>query len=165
MFTPGDSSSQFSRVNTLTSTTVPYSPCGTRSEVSRTSRAFSPRVEVGQVIADGPSTDGGEISLGRNMLIGFMTWEGYNYEDAVLINERLVKDDIYTSIHVEEFETESRDTKLGPPCASRITISLAQTDSTSPECLETTATPESTADLYSIPVATIGASGISRGTA
>lgn len=72
------------------------------------------RVEVGQVIADGPSTDGGEISLGRNMLIGFMTWEGYNYEDAVLINERLVKDDIYTSIHVEEFETESRDTKLGP---------------------------------------------------
>ncbi|MBC8584429.1 DNA-directed RNA polymerase subunit beta [Youxingia wuxianensis] len=72
------------------------------------------RVEVGQVIADGPSTANGEISLGRNMLIGFMTWEGYNYEDAVLINERLVRDDIYTSIHIEEYETEARDTKLGP---------------------------------------------------
>ncbi len=72
------------------------------------------RVTKGQVIADGPSTDQGEISLGRNMLIGFMTWEGYNYEDAVLLNEKLVRDDIYTSIHVEEFETEARDTKLGP---------------------------------------------------
>ncbi|WP_308754398.1 DNA-directed RNA polymerase subunit beta [uncultured Anaerotruncus sp.] len=72
------------------------------------------RIEAGQVIADGPSTAGGEISLGRNMLVGFMTWEGYNYEDAVLINERLVKDDIYTSIHIEEYEIESRDTKLGP---------------------------------------------------
>ena len=71
-------------------------------------------ISVGQVIADGPSTAGGEISLGRNMLVGFMTWEGYNYEDAVLINERLVKDDIYTSIHIEEYEIESRDTKLGP---------------------------------------------------
>ena len=72
------------------------------------------RVEVGQVIADGPSTENGEISLGRNMLIGFMTWEGYNYEDAVLINEKLVKDDLYTSIHIEEYEMEARDTKLGP---------------------------------------------------
>ena len=72
------------------------------------------QIEAGQVIADGPSTAGGEISLGRNMLVGFMTWEGYNYEDAVLINERLVKDDIYTSIHIEEYEIESRDTKLGP---------------------------------------------------
>ena len=71
-------------------------------------------ISIGQVIADGPSTAGGEISLGRNMLVGFMTWEGYNYEDAVLINERLVKDDIYTSIHIEEYEIESRDTKLGP---------------------------------------------------
>ena len=67
-----------------------------------------------QVLADGPSTDHGEISLGRNVLIGFMTWEGYNYEDAVLISERLVKDDVYTSIHIEEYETEARDTKLGP---------------------------------------------------
>ena len=67
-----------------------------------------------QVIADGPATSGGEISLGRNALIGFMTWEGYNYEDAVLINERLVRDDIYTSIHIEEYEMECRDTKLGP---------------------------------------------------
>ncbi|MEM1485325.1 DNA-directed RNA polymerase subunit beta [Oscillospiraceae bacterium PP1C4] len=70
-------------------------------------------VEAGQVIADGPSTSNGEISLGRNMLIGFMTWEGYNYEDAVLINEKLVKNDLYTSIHIEEYEIEARDTKLG----------------------------------------------------
>ena len=67
-----------------------------------------------QPIADGPSTDQGEISLGRNALIGFMTWEGYNYEDAVLLSERLVKEDIYTSIHIEEYESEARDTKLGP---------------------------------------------------
>ena len=78
-----------------------------------------PIVEVGQkisaneVIADGPATSNGEISLGRNALIGFMTWEGYNYEDAVLLNERLVRDDVYTSIHIEEYEIESRDTKLG----------------------------------------------------
>jgi DNA-directed RNA polymerase subunit beta len=72
------------------------------------------RVEKGQVIADGPSTNQGEISLGRNVLIGFMTWEGYNYEDAVLLNERLVRDDVYTSIHIEEYEMEARDTKLGP---------------------------------------------------
>ena len=71
-------------------------------------------VKKGQVIADGPSTDQGEISLGRNVLIAFMTWEGYNYEDAVLISERLVKDDVYTSIHIEEYESEARDTKLGP---------------------------------------------------
>ena len=71
-------------------------------------------VRAGQPIADGPSTDQAEISLGRNVLIGFMTWEGYNYEDAVLLNERLVKDDVYTSIHIEEYECEARDTKLGP---------------------------------------------------
>ena len=71
------------------------------------------RVEAGQVVADGPATNQGEISLGKNALIGFMTWEGYNYEDAVLLNERLVREDIYTSIHIEEFETEARDTKLG----------------------------------------------------
>ncbi len=70
-------------------------------------------VEAGQVIADGPATDHGEISLGRNALIGFMTWEGYNYEDAVLLNERLVRDDVYTSIHIEEYSHEARDTKLG----------------------------------------------------
>ena len=70
-------------------------------------------VDVRQVLADGPSTDEGEIALGRNVLIGFMTWEGYNYEDAVLISERLVKDDMYTSIHIEEYESEARDTKLG----------------------------------------------------
>ncbi len=72
------------------------------------------RVEKDQVIADGPATKNGEISLGKNALIGFMTWEGYNYEDAVLINEKLVRDDVYTSIHIEKYELESRDTKLGP---------------------------------------------------
>ncbi len=72
------------------------------------------RIEAHQVIGDGPATSNGEISLGRNALIGFMTWEGYNYEDAVLLNERLVRDDIYTSIHIEEYEIECRDTKLGP---------------------------------------------------
>ena len=72
------------------------------------------RVKKGDVLADGPSTDKGEIALGKNALIGFMTWEGYNYEDAVLLNERLVRDDVYTSIHIEEYESESRDTKLGP---------------------------------------------------
>ena len=72
------------------------------------------RVEAGEVIADGPSTDGGELALGKNPLIGFMTWEGYNYEDAVLLSERLVQEDVYTSIHIEEYEAEARDTKLGP---------------------------------------------------
>ncbi len=72
------------------------------------------RVVKGQVIADGPSTNQGEISLGKNILMGFMTWEGYNYEDAILLNERMVKDDVFTSIHIEEYETEARDTKLGP---------------------------------------------------
>jgi DNA-directed RNA polymerase, beta subunit len=75
---------------------------------------FGQSVKEGDVIADGPSTDKGEIALGRNALIGFMTWEGYNYEDAVLISEKLVKEDIYTSIHIEEYECEARDTKLGP---------------------------------------------------
>ena len=72
------------------------------------------RIEVGQVIADGPATDKGELSLGKNALIGFMTWEGYNYEDAVLLNEKLVRDDVYTSLHIEEYTHEARDTKLGP---------------------------------------------------
>ncbi len=72
------------------------------------------KVAAGDILADGPSTDNGELALGKNVLIGFMTWEGYNYEDAVLINERLVRDDVYTSIHIEEYECEARDTKLGP---------------------------------------------------
>ena len=72
------------------------------------------RVEAGQVLADGPSTNNGEIALGKNPLIGFMTWDGYNYEDAVLLSERLVQEDVYTSIHIEEYAAESRDTKLGP---------------------------------------------------
>ncbi len=72
------------------------------------------KLEAGEVIADGPATNGGEISLGKNALIGFMTWEGYNYEDAVLINEKIVRDDVYTSIHIEKYEIEARETKLGP---------------------------------------------------
>ena len=72
------------------------------------------RVEKGEVIVDGPSTNNGEIALGKNILMGFMTWEGYNYEDAILLNERMVKEDVFTSIHIEEYQTESRDTKLGP---------------------------------------------------
>ncbi|MEZ4358426.1 MAG: DNA-directed RNA polymerase subunit beta [Eubacteriales bacterium] len=72
------------------------------------------KVKTGDIIADGPSTDTGELALGRNVLVGFMTWEGYNYEDAILLSERLVKDDVFTSIHIEEYECEARDTKLGP---------------------------------------------------
>ena len=74
---------------------------------------YNDQVEKGDIIADGPSTSNGEIALGKNILIGFMTWEGYNYEDAILINERLVKEDVFTSIHIEEYECEARDTKLG----------------------------------------------------
>ena len=77
------------------------------------------RIEPGQVIADGPSTSGGEIALGKNPLIGFMTWEGYNYEDAVLLSERLVQEDVYTSVHINEYEAEARDTKLGPEDITR----------------------------------------------
>ena len=77
------------------------------------------KIEANEVIADGPATSNGEISLGRNALIGFMTWEGYNYEDAVLINEKLVREDMYTSIHIEEYEIEARDTKLGPEDITR----------------------------------------------
>ena len=83
------------------------------------------RVVKGDVIADGPSTSNGEIALGKNPLIGFMTWEGYNYEDAVLLSERLVRDDVYTSIHIEEYETEARDTKLGPVEITRDIPSVA----------------------------------------
>ena len=72
------------------------------------------RVEAGQIVADGPSTDHGELALGRNVLVAFMTWEGYNYEDAILISEKLVREDYYTSIHIEEYEADARDTKLGP---------------------------------------------------
>jgi DNA-directed RNA polymerase subunit beta len=77
------------------------------------------RVNYQDVLADGPSTNNGEVALGRNILMGFMTWEGYNYEDAVLLNERMVKDDVFTSIHIEEYETEARDTKLGPEIITR----------------------------------------------
>ena len=76
-------------------------------------------IKAGDIIADGPSTDNGEIALGKNILIGFMTWEGYNYEDAILISEQLVKDDVFTSIHIEEYEAEARDTKLGPEDITR----------------------------------------------
>ena len=86
------------------------------------------KVKEGDVIADGPSTQNGEIALGKNPLIGFMTWEGYNYEDAVLLSERLVRDDVYTSIHIEEYEIEARDTKLGPEEITR-DIPSASSDS------------------------------------
>ena len=76
--------------------------------------AVGEQVKAGDVLADGPATKNGEISLGKNALVGFMTWEGYNYEDAVLLNEKLVREDVYTSIHIEEYETEARETKLGP---------------------------------------------------
>jgi len=76
-------------------------------------------IEEGQIIADGPSTEGGEIALGKNILIGFMTWEGYNYEDAILISEKIVKDDVFTSIHIDEYDIEARDTKLGPEDITR----------------------------------------------
>ncbi|RKD67551.1 DNA-directed RNA polymerase subunit beta [Sinobaca qinghaiensis] len=72
------------------------------------------QIEKGEVLADGPSMDKGEMALGRNVLVGFMTWDGYNYEDAIILSERLVKDDVYTSVHIEEYESEARDTKLGP---------------------------------------------------
>src|SRR5690625_3329411 len=72
------------------------------------------RVTKGEVLADGPSMEKGELALGRNVLVGFMTWEGFNYEDAIIMSERLVKEDVYTSIHIEEYESEARDTKLGP---------------------------------------------------
>jgi DNA-directed RNA polymerase subunit beta len=83
-------------------------------------------VKKGQVIADGPSTDHGEISLGKNVLVGYMTWEGYNYEDAVLISERLVSDDVFTSIHIEEYEIEARETKLGPEEITRDVPSVGE---------------------------------------
>ncbi|EAC3183645.1 DNA-directed RNA polymerase subunit beta, partial [Listeria monocytogenes] len=72
------------------------------------------RVVKGEILGNGPSMDSGELALGRNVLVAFMTWDGYNYEDAIIMSERLVKDDVYTSIHIEEFESEARDTKLGP---------------------------------------------------
>ena len=72
------------------------------------------QVVKGEILADGPSMELGELALGRNVLVGFMTWDGYNYEDAIIMSERLVKDDVYTSIHIEEYESEARDTKLGP---------------------------------------------------
>lgn len=76
--------------------------------------ALGDRVDVGETLADGPFMEKGEMALGQNVLVAFMTWEGYNYEDAVIMNERLVRDDVYTSIHIEEYESEARDTKLGP---------------------------------------------------
>ncbi len=76
--------------------------------------AYGEHLEKGEVVADGPSTNLGEISLGKNLLIGFMTWEGYNYEDAIILNERLLMDDVLTSLHIEKHECEARDTKLGP---------------------------------------------------
>lgn len=72
------------------------------------------KVEKGDTLADGPSMEEGEMALGQNVLVAFMTWEGYNYEDAIIMSRRLVKDDVYTSVHIEEYESEARDTKLDP---------------------------------------------------
>src|SRR5437773_5105364 len=85
------------------------------------------RVVKGQVIADGPCTDKGELALGRNVLVAFMPWRGYNFEDAILVSEKLVKDDYYTSVHIEEFEIESRDTKLGPEEVTRDIPNVSET--------------------------------------
>ena len=85
-------------------------------------------VEAGEVVADGPSTDLGEIALGKNLLIGFMTWEGYNYEDAIILNERLLMDDVLTSLHIEEYEAEARDTKLGPEEITRDIPNVGEED-------------------------------------
>ena len=79
-------------------------------------------VVVGQVLADGPAMEQGELALGQNVLVGFMTWNGYNYEDAILINERLVKEDRLSTIHIEEYECEARDTKLGPVSYTHLTL-------------------------------------------
>ena len=83
-------------------------------------------VEAGDILADGASTCGGEMALGKNPLIGFMTWEGYNYEDAVLLSERLVQNDVYTSVHIEEYEAEARDTKLGQEEITRDLAGLSE---------------------------------------
>ena len=82
------------------------------------------KVHKGQVLADGPCTELGELALGRNVLVAFMPWRGYNFEDAILVSERMVKDDYYTSIHIEEFEIEARDTKLGPEAVSYTHLTL-----------------------------------------
>src|SRR5699024_4522301 len=83
-------------------------------------------VEKGEILADGPSMDNGEMALGQNLVVGFMMWDGYNYEDAVIMSERMVKDDVYTSIHIEEYESESRDTKLGPEEITRDIPNVAE---------------------------------------
>ena len=84
------------------------------------------RVEAGQLIADGPATDGGEMALGRNLLVAFMPWEGYNYEDAIILSQRLVQDDVLSSIHIEEHEVDARDTKLGPEEITRDIPNVAE---------------------------------------
>jgi DNA-directed RNA polymerase subunit beta len=84
------------------------------------------RVHAGQVLGDGPCTDMGELALGRNVLVAFMPWRGYNFEDAILVSEKLIKEDYYTSIHIEEFEIEARDTKLGPKKSHAISRTSAR---------------------------------------
>src|SRR4249919_236022 len=85
------------------------------------------RVKKGDVMADGPSTEAGELALGRNVLVAFMPWRGYNFEDAILVSEKMVREDYYTSIHIEEFEIESRDTKLGPEEVTRDIPNVSET--------------------------------------
>ena len=101
-------------------------------------------VEAGEIIADGPSTQFGELALGRNVLVAFMPWNGYNYEDSILISERIVKDDVFTSIHIEEFEVMARDTKLGPEDITRdIPTSARKRCATSTRRASSTSAPRS----------------------
>ena len=111
-----------------TSTSSPSSSARTRTPASTRSRSSlqGQKVKKGEVLADGPCTDMGELALGRNVLVAFMPWRGYNFEDAIVVSEKLVKEDYYTSIHIEEFEIEARDTKLGPEEITRDIPNIAE---------------------------------------
>ena len=111
-----------------TSISSPSSSARTRTPASTRSRSSvrGSSVKKGDVLADGPCTDNGELALGRNVLVAFMPWRGYNFEDAIVVSEKLVKEDYYTSIHIEEFEIEARDTKLGPEEITRDIPNIAE---------------------------------------
>jgi DNA-directed RNA polymerase subunit beta len=115
--TPAYSAAKWARTSTSSSNSSARTrtPASTRSRLVR----VGDRVKKGQVLADGPCTERGELALGRNVLVAFVPWRGYNFEDAILVSEKLVKDDYYTSIHIEEYEIEARDTKLGPEEVTR----------------------------------------------
>lgn len=100
-------------------------------------------VRSGSIIADGPSTELGELALGKNVLVAFMPWNGYNYEDSILISERIVKDDVFTSIHIEEFEVTARDTRLGPEDITRDIPNVGERSATSTKRASSTSAPKS----------------------